>query len=281
MTLTSPSTYAPAPVADLPAAILAIDRLNSFVRTSDEHLYPGLMHHVYAMKASAIATANEQGLAVRRRVFVRVKCSRCGGSGVWVGRYEELPCRACEAAGLKRLDFTETTIGRTLHTACDWPADWQELRWHSPRCQADDGAEEVTDWKPRTPGRPMTPIEVVEALNLAEPVWPSPLYAAGTYGLYLGKTEGVCVFCSGVTREGDGTYAFRGRLRWRGDVCDGCRKHWQPTAWRYGGYRNLFGARMQIHADVDHPAVAAWIDRHGGARKVKTTQDFGEGYPWA
>jgi hypothetical protein len=151
--------------------LLALDRLNSWVRAEDGHdrLRSRFKEVIYWVKTKAILEAGRVGLATYRRVMDRPKCRSCQGSGVWMTWYAQddegaMPCRGCKGSGTATLKFIETTIG--------------PLVWHTPQhvwwsfglesslafpCYYPHGTEHYEsagDWTVRQTGRTMEPADI-------------------------------------------------------------------------------------------------------------------------
>lgn len=247
-------------------SLLALDRLNSWVRSKS--WYPdgcGPKNWIYAMKGTALRQAFALGLRADRSVYYMATCRDCGGTGRYVDNtgFAHDHCWACENTGEVKLRFVESTI----------PAGKQLIIWHSPFPRSASGyiteAEvPVTDWKPNTPGRDMTPAEVCEALLLAEDA-----FAAGTpkaymeryigeddlhndqYRLHLGQCANArCSVCHRPVQDGTPYTARAGRILWTELVCTVCRRLVPKV---YEHFRKV--PPVELTSD---PAVMAWILAH-------------------
>jgi hypothetical protein len=247
-------------------ALLAIDRLNSWVRSPQ---YRGRQINgpkalVYHLKRQAISHARELRVSDERSVFVEVECRDCSGTGRytnWDGfTYDH--CRACGNSGEVKLYFLETSI----------PAGGRVIRWHSPSSQAGGGfsfqdAVQVTDWQPNTNGRDLTVAEVCRDLLTAEAAYPKPLVTGiryqhdddtgvdeNRYRLYLGESEKRCCLCG---REEGEMYRFHQtawRVSWTAHVCPVCNAL----------HRDIF-ARLPVvppAALTADPDIQRWIMAH-------------------
>lgn len=159
----------------------ALDRLNSWLRAPQPLfcvMRSRLKPVVYWVKNAAILGASKvQPIGLRRVKFV-ARCRVCGGSGIferwhWSEDHEDEGefCRTCNATGNVTLKFIESTIG--------------PFRWHTPEMHwrgasldvyvpfsADGDYEDAADWKPNTPGKPLTPAEVERDALTVLHAWP-------------------------------------------------------------------------------------------------------------
>lgn len=248
-----------------PSAVLSMDRLNSFMRSSGRGAYgDSFYHHVYQLKDLVVRQADEAGLVTARLVYVDAKCRRCGGTGEWRGRYERDNCWHCGGSGKQRLYFREHCIGRTLR-APDWPLE--NLIWHKPMygVEPENRRRFVSagDWKPQAPGKDLTPEEVAEALNSVEAEIESKHWAADRYHLVIGRDEGECRFCDSTTEDRESYIVSRGRLIWGSRACASCRKHYQQLGIDYGNTMLIY-SRFPLPKEFPTPAIGAWCERHGG-----------------
>lgn len=257
--------------AALPILAAAVDRLNSYVRTREADAHFGLKPHVYRLKSFVMGAADAAGATMRRRIVVDARCNSCYGSGKW-GRRNE-PCWTCKATGIKQLYFIETRIGKTLR-CLDWPL--ADMVWHTPYSMIGYGAETAekeTDWKPLTPGNPLTIDEMVTALNAAEDaVSEIALLNHGTitichprHTLYLGKEQGFCTMCGDAADLKD-DMGQRGLLLWHCQICESCHQHQRLLSERYGWY--AIAPHLPIPVSLLTPAIEQWIKNRGGRAAV-------------
>jgi len=267
-------------------ALLAMDRLNSFARS------PGCAPRkaIYWLKSRyAIRDAIMAGLATRMRAIqVTTTCSRCD-KGIyrdWCGDHRG-PCYHCGGTARKTLKFIETTIDlqereRVIHdvngneamkVTFPEPAKKQVV-WHSPveysswlGWPTDDlQFEEAQDWTVGTQGKPLTTVELAEAMNIVETYWPwwrkhspyessreeydSHRYFIFNYALDIGTGSKSCELCGG---EHKGFYHFTvapGITR-GASTCTACQA--DPEVWK-----KLTALPMpQLH-----PEIQKWRTRH-------------------
>lgn len=248
--MTTPTTDALTPER-VEAAILAMDRLNSYVRSeahNRHYLAQSLKPVVYALKRRLLAAfpdphwhKEEFGKrrfydfsASHRFMIVIAECRACSGTGLWsswqdVKRTE--PCNRCEK-GRTLLYFVESTLYGPYHLL---PAVKELAIWHSPveqfpLARPTNLPYQRTDWKPGLAGQDCTVAAVAEALNTVEPLvamlsaprWSLPLVPA--YRLYIGETMPGCRVCG----EGDRENLTRqrevsGPVEWTVYLCDRCK----------------------------------------------------------
>lgn len=249
-------------------AILALDRLNSWVRsTSYPHLAYGPKAWIYAMKRTVLRLAGEVKLREDRSIVVTVPCRDCGGTGRyisgWGTRFDH--CYACNSSGEVALRFVESTI----------PAGGREIVWHTPWMKAGamydhENAVPVTDWVPNTPGCNMTPSEVCKALLVAEDAFATKTprhhfddewgYDAAPrtidqYDIHLGEcVNATCGVCYRPVSAGVGHTARAGRIHWRERVCGVCQK---LVPHYYEHFRKVPPAEL-----TSDPIVITWILTH-------------------
>jgi hypothetical protein len=163
--------------------LLAVDRLNSWVRASDAGEWPlrsVIRPVVYWVKTQAILRASKEWTCQFRRVQVIVKCNRCGGDGIYYGWWwmpgdKGETCRGCAGFGKARLRFIESTIGT--------------IRWHTPIEKWYSSSLDVyvpfpsgyhprledfqdTDWRPNAPGRRLSADEVLRDCRILLAAYP-------------------------------------------------------------------------------------------------------------
>ena len=232
-------------------AVWATDRLNSWVRSeSHRQSYSSAKFAVYWLKKQALLAADAAGLCEHRKVRVRVKCRNCGGSGYYdpdTGR----ECYTCDTAGTVNLSFLETRI----HGLYCWHTPFQNLFALSrPLWQrfTEERGELVTDWQPNQTGRDLTALEVVEAFNLAEALWPD---GPEEYRLPVGRIFSGCRCC------GEEPTVFipvtRCALSWEVPFCQPCvdAHTWYVLKTRH----SLESVPREL---VNTPAVREWMLRH-------------------
>lgn len=219
--------------------------------------YPWLARHIYTMKDRLIQAAQDVGAVTSRHIVVETTCRGCAGSGIWSGGRRKRECNRCDGTGVAILYFREVWIGRTLYCT-DWPCD--DLLWHQPlpRTQAVNPILE-SRWQPNQRSAQLSPEQVVEALNIVEPVW-SPARPA-RYGLSLGDAcESHCALCP-TTTDLRTTMAVAGRLSWVERVCGPCEQHIVKIL------KRSVGSTLHLPSPLS-PAVRRWVERHGGLNEV-------------
>lgn len=242
-----------------PTAISAMSALNSHVRSNNARFDEPLKNHVYSMKRRAIDLAEMAGLAMFRPISVVVTCSGCHGDGLFRDRWK---CNRCDGTGKAMLYFRETRIGKTL-ARLDW--NGADVVWHTPTSSRESSEfVAVEDWKPLTPGKELSTDEMLDALEIAEPLFGTRERHAD-YRISLGSDHERCAFCRS-TESLVSHSVERGRLRWSASACESCRGHWKANEHRYG-VNNIY-ARFQIPVHLLTPSILRWIDRNGGLTAV-------------
>lgn len=247
---------------DFAGVVAAVNRLNSFVRTTASHRFTNLYSAVYHIKDRVLTACMEYGLTVRRNIWVKANCRSCHGTGMhlWMSG-EQNPCWYCNG-GKVELFFRETKIGRSLHQP-DWPLE--DITWHSPTGNGIlPTAQLVSDWKPRTPGIELSSDQVAIALNVAEPKWNE---RGAIYRMFLGAESGPCRFCGGADKDMMMHGVTRGSLGWSANVCGSCQRHHHEIDKRYGYLASVY-QHLPFPKQLVTPAIHEWIERHGGMAKV-------------
>lgn len=206
------------------ALLPAMDRLNRAARTYD---CPVPQSWIYTLKDRTITVATSMGAATHQLVSVRMKCTVCGGTGIY-GRHRdwEEECRACAGEGGRDLNFVETAIGATQwHTPANKGEGlelWRQLVAVGQRPRRE------RSWRPRQPGESIAPELAAQLLvhveQLLVPTWLIPPPAHQRYHLQLGRMT-LCRSC--LHREGrEGVEDMRcrnlGRALWTSWLCVGC-----------------------------------------------------------
>lgn len=234
------------------AALEALNRLNSWVRSASyEPMCSGPKAAIYRHKDLAIRELHARGLTRHRAIAVESKCHRCH-KGVYFDYdgYERGPCWTCGGTCKVTLRFVETYL----------PAG---LCWHSPmdrfplsRTEAGlrDPVFPESAWRPRQPGRDLSPIEVARDLLAVERTWPiHDRYgdlSEYRYRLWVGMRDpATCSICGGQNDSGYRCHSCSsGRIAWGDHACNACLK--RRDVW------DLF----QVPADlIAPPEIAEWI----------------------
>lgn len=253
------------PFPKMPDFISAMERLNSWIRSSSGKR--GLAPHraIYYLKREVIEWAHRNLTVHHHNVRVVMPCRGCEGTGryidSWGNRFNHH--WECGSLGRQRLEFVQTSI----QNGPTWHSPWNTF--YISGFRGPDWQLAIADqsWRPNQPGIDMTPDEVARDLNLLETTFtkrPGDYYTDWggpwnhfRYSLYIGNTgEPVrrCSFCGiqlsdracgfGVNRDG---------LEWTDYACDPCQK-------KVGGGLAVFGA-FPVPAQLVTPAIQAWQRR--------------------
>lgn len=252
----------------LDETLLALDALNSWVRTPGGWESWGAGRVVYWLKREALRRAQRDRAVTHERIGLLATCRGCSGTGRYIdssGRefdhhYE------CNSKGIVDLQFLKSTI--TLF-------DGRSLVWHTPQREVwqlgvvlDDLFEHrEVDWLPYRVGRELPPDEAARLLNLVESRISHDSYRPrydfeldqdvddfGTYQLYVGEAPKLCGIC-GECAVLDSALCSTGRALWRAYVCPSCRKANPGSAL----FRLL---ELRSPACLEQPNIAEWMRRH-------------------
>jgi len=274
----------------------AMSALNSWARLPyDEKLgMSDAVPQIYRYKRTVIAEAMRQGMAKLWLVSVERPCKTCKGSGTYEwhdwndeDHVEYEGCRRCGSTGKVTLRFVVSEIAG--------------VRWHTPRPKWDLGlftesdrenrCETKGDWEPEQPGRVLSRIELIQALNAVErellpplvpyETWPAPDSKLPPYRLDLGKIWS-CPFCgrdpaAGVSAVyGPHTIICRPGLHWKQNACWGDRNCvngglLKPLEWPHdllpprGGNndQDQWEYHVPLPAVAQEPVVIEWLARRG------------------
>jgi hypothetical protein len=277
-------------------AVLAVDRLNSWVRSESyrnrgagkEFIYFLKRQSLKALDAWSISHAQDEEWENRLYlshsiVVVPSVCRTCGGDGIWRDWESDAtgPCRNCRQTGQRVLTFVETTASvgwicrRVLIAWHTPPDDWPLTR---PDCWPSE-----TRWRPNQKGADLTPAEVAAALNIAEVYFPDRPgrrwtrdgyeYDPAKYSLDVGETERRCHFCGTEGSEGNVITRYgcsRHGVCWSDHACRECR---DKSDRRNPGKAAIFDEFAFPAALASDPAIVAWRERHAIAAAVKKTED--------
>lgn len=189
----------------LSESIIALDRLNSWVRVRDfgEPLARSVLRQiVYWLKCRAIRDASGNLSVTHERTMVPQPCRVCDQSGVFYSEWDSFctngeKCRTCNGTGIAKLRFVGTAIVTPDET----------VRWHTPETKwwshsmdhylglpkdwsraLDDYAISTDDWKPNKRGKPMSREEVASAFNVIHDRWHDDVFFTLSFHRHLKPT---------------------------------------------------------------------------------------------
>jgi|SRR5579872_2930358 len=248
----------------MPEHILAIDRLNSWVRSESYrkgHWHSSPFYAIYWLKGQAIEWADNNLTCQHEHIRAMVVCRGCSGTGKYYDSngYTWPHCRACSSTGRHSLMFVETRI----QNGPTWHIPHQKFfRGYGKPSIPWELARVAEDWKPNQVGRDMTVDEVARDLNTAEMYFTKRPHVHETdwgerndfaYKLYVGNTGKVCAFC-GDNAEQCGYGVSFGRISWTDYACKKCA---EP----YPGVEIFSRFPLPIKL-IDFPNIQAWIARN-------------------
>ncbi|MEW6735019.1 MAG: hypothetical protein AB1489_27255 [Acidobacteriota bacterium] len=254
---------------ELSQAILAVDKLNSWVRSRSYkgHYDRGPKDAVYWLKRCALIAAHKAQLPWSNCLIdVVVKCRDCSGTGRyyhWDWDEEFDHCYRCSNTGQARLTFVETQID------CG-----NIICWHTPRYKFPIyGVElankyEESNWQPNTPGKDLSPDEAAKNLNIAESYFTNrpgieitrwgQEYDVFNYNLYIGKTDSRrCSLCGAMAEE-RAYMVRRDRIIWEDYACDKCNQKYREK----GRSTDIFEVFPVPAYLIEHPDIQDWINRN-------------------
>lgn len=247
----------------LEAALAAMDILNSAARSQSGR---APRRAIYWLKSRyAIRDAVMAGLLTKMcAVQVTTKCSRCR-NGIYVDwdGHDRGTCYTCNGRAKVTLKFIETEMAGKYR----WHTPLEHSSWHG--WPADDlEFVESQDWTVNQPGKEVSLVELVTALNIVETYWPqwrkhspyelsrdewdSQRHYIFRYGLNLGRSPEGCVLCGGP----HATYAMttvNPGLEYARSLCESCGKGLDEATW---------AKLAALPLPELHPEIQLWRERH-------------------
>ena len=227
-------------MTEIPEALFAMDRLNSWLRSDSAKRGWPPTRAVYFLKREAIEWADANLSCFHSSVTTATTCRGCRGTGKYTDSYgEKWPhCRACGSTGRVALLFVQTVI---VEAGLTWHTPWMKfyirgLHKHPPH---DLNRLLFDEWSVNQKGREMTPDEVARDLNTVETFWtnrPSEYHTDWggpfddfKYAIFVGETPQKCSLC-GDASEPYGYRVRRGFVEWTDHACKSCGNPSSRTA---------------------------------------------------
>jgi hypothetical protein len=254
---------------DLPESMLAMSRLNSWVRSPSFRSFGGPRNAIYFLKRQALDWADSHFRCLHSTVITLTTCRGCAGTGKYTDSYGHTfdHCRACSNRGTLSLLFVQTLIEDKMVWHTPWMKFYIRGKSASPPYNL---ARWTDDWKVNEPGKDLTPAEAARDLNTVECFWPDRqgawtsndfgMFFHFDYRLHVGATERKCTFCGST--EVQGSFGVtRETVQWSDHCCRSCESIVRGT---HGNVFDAFPLPWHLLRD---PQIELWMARHTEIRR--------------